>query len=160
MPARSGWKPGLTHIGTQKQLFLDDHRVESLKNAAFVLNPAKKYRDNPVYRRENPWEGNAIHYGAVLYDEQDQLFRMWVHNCHFTGTERVPKKAVASVPGITGQRWLYAVSADGYHWEKPDLGLVEFEGSTSTRMRVATRWYGTVWTHRVHRQPMGFISTN
>ena len=38
MPARSEWKPGLTHIGTQKQLFLDDHRVESLKHAAFVMN--------------------------------------------------------------------------------------------------------------------------
>ena len=113
MPARSDWKPGLTQIGTQKQLFLDDHRVESLKHAAFVMNPAKKYRDNPVYRREHPWEGNAIHYGAVLYDEQDQLFRMWVQNCHFTGKERKSKKTVSSVPAGTEQRRLYAVSADG-----------------------------------------------
>ena len=34
MSDRSNWKPGLTHIGSQKQLFLDDHRVESLQDAA------------------------------------------------------------------------------------------------------------------------------
>ena len=140
MPARSGWKPGLTHIGTQKQLFLDDHRVESLKHAAFVMNPAKKYRDNPVYRREHPWEGNALHYGAVCYDEQEQLFHMWYHNCHFSGTLRTPKKLVPSVPAKTGQRFLYAVSKDGYHWEKPDLGLVEFEGSTSNNILGPENW--------------------
>ena len=140
MPARSDWKPGLTHIGTQKQLFLDDHRVESLKHAAFVLNPAKKYRDNPVYRREHPWEGNAIHYGAVIYDERDQLFRMWVQNHHFTGEERVIKKTAGSVPAGTGKRWLYATSTDGYHWEKPDLGLVEFEGSIKNNILGPDNW--------------------
>ena len=36
--------------------------VESVSNAAFVMNPAVKYRDNPVIRRDQPWEGNDLHY--------------------------------------------------------------------------------------------------
>ena len=111
-----------------------------MQDAAFVINTAVKYRDNPVIRREHPWEGNVLHYGAVCYDEQEQLFHMWYHNCHFSGTLRTPKKLVPSVPAKTGQRFLYAVSRDGYHWEKPDLGLVEFQGSKNNNILGPENW--------------------
>jgi hypothetical protein len=140
MTDHSDWKPGLTHIGTQKQLFLDDYMVESVKNAVFELNPAVKYRDNPVIGRDRPWEGNDLHYASVLYDEQEQLFRMWYQNCHFTNDVRVPKKTVPTVPGKTGVRMLYAESKDGFHWERPELGLVEFEGSKANNIVGDENW--------------------
>ena len=43
MTSRSNWKPGLTHIGTKKQLFLDDGMVESVKHGAFVMNNLCRY---------------------------------------------------------------------------------------------------------------------
>ena len=84
MTARSDWKPGLTHIGTKKQLFLDDGMVESVKHGAFVMNNAVKYRDNPVIRRDRSWEGNDLHYGAVLYDDVDKLFKLWYSSLHYS----------------------------------------------------------------------------
>ena len=140
MPQHSTWQPGLTHIGTQKQLFLDDYLVESIKDAALVMNPAVKYRDNPVIGRDRPWEGNALHYGTVLYDEEEQLFRMWYHSIHYSSTQRVPKRLVPTVPAKTGQRSLYAVSEDGFHWEKPTLGRVEFEGSKDNNILAPENW--------------------
>ena len=67
----------LTRIGTDRQLFVDEHMVESTKHAAFTLNTATKYIDHPVIERDRPWEGETQHYGSVTYDEQEELFRMW-----------------------------------------------------------------------------------
>ena len=60
------WKGGLTHIGTDRQLFVDEYMVESAKHAAFTLNPATKYVGNPVIERDRPWEGQSLHYGSVV----------------------------------------------------------------------------------------------
>ena len=130
----------LIHIGGQKQLFLDDYLVESVKDVAFVLNPAVKCADNPIIRRDRPWEGNALHYGTVFYDEEQQLFRMWYGNLHFSATERVPKKLVPSVPKKTGGGTCYAVSEDGFHWEKPALGRVEHAGSKENNILAPENW--------------------
>ena len=51
MTDHSDWKPGLTHIGTQKQLFLDDYMVESLKNAVFEMNPTPVWPADATARR-------------------------------------------------------------------------------------------------------------
>ena len=114
MPDRGPWKPGLTHIGTQKQLFLDDYRIESLQNAAFVLNPAVKYRDKA-------WEGNAMNYGAVLYDEQDQLFRMWTTSTTWTPSAS-PKKSwpqsrpkLASASSTRSPKTVYTGKNEPFH---------------------------------------------
>ena len=45
MSDRSNWKPGLTHIGSQKQLFLDDHRVERHFEVAIALFPSAERSD-------------------------------------------------------------------------------------------------------------------
>ena len=140
MNEHAEWKPGLTQIGTQKQLFLDDSLVESVKHGAFVMNPAVKYRDNPVIRRDRPWEGNDLHYGAVLYDDHEKLFKMWYTNTHFSATERVPKKLVPTVPKKYARGVCYAVSEDGLNWEKPSLGRVEFEGSKDNNIVGPDGW--------------------
>lgn len=140
MTSQQAWKPGLTHIGSQKQLFLDDYMVESVTNAAFVMNPAVKYRDNPVIRRDQPWEGNDLHYGTVLYDPHEKLFRMWYGNLHYSATERIPKKLVPSVPNKVKRPICHAVSEDGFNWEKRPLHQVEFGGSTKNNMVAPESW--------------------
>ncbi len=133
--------PGtLIQIGGQKQLFLDDYLVESLKHVAITLNPATKCKTNPVIGRDRPWEGNELHYGTVFYDEEMGLFRMWYQSIHLSATERVPKKLVPTVPKKMHDRRCYAVSQDGINWEKPELGLVEFEGSTRNNILGPDNW--------------------
>ena len=50
----------LIEIGTRKQLFFDDHLIESRTGARQVLNPGVKAAGNPVVRQDRPWEGNDI----------------------------------------------------------------------------------------------------
>ena len=112
----------LIEIGSQKQLFLDEYLIESMTGARQVLNPAVKVPSNPVVRQDRPWEGNDIKYGSLVYDPDRQLFKMWYWS------QTVVKKD-KNEDEYTGRRACYAVSRDGYHWEKPALGKVEFRGS-------------------------------
>jgi len=53
-------------IGSQRQLFIDDHVVESMEPRVYRhLNQPLKYRDNPVIRMDKDWEhkGGLSHGG-------------------------------------------------------------------------------------------------
>ena len=102
------------HIGPERQLFLDDLLIESLDGLEIVMQrPVKP--DAPVLEGTEPWErgvasiiGNSLH-----YDEEDGLFKAWYDT----------PRGVA-----------YATSQDGVHWEKPSLGIREYEGSTDNNL--------------------------
>ena len=113
---------GLIDIGSRKQLLWDEYLIESLKDTRFVMNPATKATNNPVISRDKPWEGNYLHYTTVFYDEQEKQFRLWYSNRHL-------KPVAEDNPIETSGGECYATSKDGFHWQKPVLGLVEFEGS-------------------------------
>ena len=68
---------GLTHIGTQKQLFIDDYIVERTSHVKRVLNHGVKAPNNPVVSEDRPWETNYLRCNKVVYDEKDGLFKMW-----------------------------------------------------------------------------------
>lgn len=116
----------LIGIGTRKQLFFDDHMIESRTGARQVLNPAVKVAGNPVVRQDRPWEGNDIKYGSLVYDPERRLFRMWYWS------QTLEKRD--NEDHYSARKACYAVSRDGYHWEKPELGLVEFEESTANNI--------------------------
>ncbi len=122
-------------IGNSKQLFLDEFLLESLKDTALVLNHPRKAVDNPVIPRNRPWEGNYNHYGTVFYDPDQRKFRMWYSTSNWTP---VP----GGDPESAGRRICYAVSSDGYRWEKPSLGLVEFNGSRDNNIVGEDNWLG------------------
>jgi hypothetical protein len=106
--AKAAAPTGLMNIGSRKQLFVDDYLLESVRNTTRVMNPAEKVDGNPVLRPDKPWEGSDVYVSAVIFEEEEQLFRMWY---------------------TAGKLICLAASKDGVHWEKPVLGLVEYEGS-------------------------------
>jgi hypothetical protein len=76
----------------------------------------------PVIRPEHPWEGAGVAiYGTVMRDENTGRFQMWYLG--YSMNTR-PNKGLARVMNMC-----YAESDDGIHWEKPNLGLVEWKGS-------------------------------
>ena len=145
-------------IGNRKQLFLDRHVVESLTHAKRVLNPAAKHPANPLVKPDRPWEGHYLGLGRVLYDEDRKIFRMWYGSTdRFAAKKggdrlrpyrwdwsvedgRAVRRKVEEIYGYSeyaGRNdWirLYAESEDGIHWRKPNLGLVEFQGSRDNNM--------------------------
>ena len=115
--------PGIIDIGDRKQHFLDDLLVDEASRISRYMNRPNKHVGNPIIVADRPWEqgrsrgetGDVQLVGqTVLYDEEENLFKMWYLPSAFPDGRRP---------------WCYATSTDGFNWEKPDLGLIEFEGS-------------------------------
>lgn len=109
--------------GPWRRLFLDAMVVEGQQGLSRVFHAAEKHADSPVLKADRPWEhdgarGGPFLYGTVMWDEGK--LRMW-YLCY-------------------GGAWrnCYAESGDGIHWTKPNLGLVEFQGSKDNNI-----WYTT-----------------
>ncbi len=127
-----GKPPALLEIGRTKQLFVDAYIIESLTDARQVMNQATKHPNNPILTQDRPWEGNLIQTGTVIWDEVDQLFKMWYVTAQYVvGTDS--RGRVMDVPKEKNLN-AYAISRDGVDWEKPDLGFVEFRGSRKNNL--------------------------
>jgi len=101
-------------VASDKQLFIDHRFIDSFDNIHLVVNSPVK-RTEPVLRSDRPWDGFRLIYFSVAKD--NDIHKMWYQayddDQWHGGTPRL----------------CYAVSEDGLHWEKPNLGLVEYEGS-------------------------------
>lgn len=105
------------NIGNRRELFVDNFLIDRLTGAA------KQQVQQPVPREvvltaDKPWEGNTSAYYTVFRDG-DKL-RMYYRGSHF---DEATKKS--GHPEVA----CYAESSDGIHFTKPNLGLVEFNGS-------------------------------
>ena len=123
--------PGID-IGSDKQLFVDDYIIESLKNAKQAMNQAVKVDHNPVIGPERPWEGNNVRVDYVCFDEKDKVFKMWYSGSNSrVHPDRIPggPNGLVMMGGSEESVACLATSDDAIHWERPDLGLVEYRGS-------------------------------
>jgi hypothetical protein len=101
----------------------DDQSIPWRNNLELTMVTADKYPGNPVLTHGPegaPDHGHALMYGSVLHI--DGKFRMWYLGMPSTQLEH------GQAPGYW-RPMCYAESDDGIHWRKPELGLVEFNGS-------------------------------
>jgi len=101
----------------------DDESIPWRGNVKLTMVTADKHPANPVLKHGPegaPDHGHAVMYGSVL--RIGGKFRMWYLGMSQTTIER------GQAPGYW-RPMCYAESEDGVHWTKPDLGLVEFNGS-------------------------------
>ena len=78
-----------------------------------AVEPARK--SDVFFAGQSPWERDArVRINTVIYE--NGRYRLWYS---FTSTSKAGDSFTA-----------YAESSDGFEWERPELGLVEFEGST------------------------------
>ena len=106
------------HIGSRLELFVDEYLIHRMEGAHLVL-----HRPTPhevVVTHDNPWEGNSCGYKTVFQD--GELYRMYYRGSHVIHTQEGYHSPHPEVV-------CYAESEDGIHWTKPELGLIEFEGS-------------------------------
>jgi len=132
-------------------LLLDSRIVASITNARLELGTVQKHPANPLFVEEHfaeppkRWEARLDNvYPSVIYDEDDGVFKCWYKSFIVDeASNRTPLKQRPHQPYGESEReegLLYAVSADGIGWEKPALGIIDFEGSTANNlvMRRAT----------------------
>ena len=127
-------------IGSETQLFVDDGIVSAKSGVVRTLHQARRL-EQPVLRADRPWEGRRVYiYGSVYYDCDAGIFRMWYNT-------RLGRGHQHRAPGLrsrTGDIILYATSEDGVHWEKPDLGCHEFDGSVANNILLFDKHSPTV----------------
>ena len=125
-------------IGSTRQLFFDDYLIESLTNARQGLNPAIKVDDNPILRPERPWEGTHMRPLKVIFDPQDEIFRMWYGSADIAVRMENGQPVRGGDSGLLldsrNEVTCLATSKDGVDWHRPSLGLVEFDGSTDNNI--------------------------
>ena len=112
--------PSPVHIGSAKQLFLDDVLIEHSAGFARVMNPPVKA--GPALVPDKPWESHRIGaYGTVF--EDNGVFRMWY--------DTIPLGTDGSHDAVFLN---HATSTDGIHWEKTPLGLMDYQGSSDNNI--------------------------
>ncbi len=98
-------------IGNRLELFVDTHRVQSMSGVRLLLHHPQRMEVS--LRLNDAWDGRYGAYITVFEDEG--LFRMYYRGwAELKGGEQVT---------------CYAESQDGIRWTKPNLGLLEFNGS-------------------------------
>lgn len=143
----SGWAqdgdPSLPE--RERYLLLDSRIVASTENAELVLGEVQKYKGNPLFEEDKPWEKRFDNlYANVIYDEEEQIYKCWyspfiVDNSSKGMSLEQRKEAKYRAPYNREMAICYATSKDGITWVKPELGLVEFEGSKANNIL----WRGT-----------------
>lgn len=99
----------MINIGNRRECFFDDYLLEKEKTTA-ELRMHKPVRKGLLMRFDRPWEGSEVTFINVLFAEG--LYRM--HYVCNHGREK-----------YIG----YAESTDGENWVRPELGIIEFQGS-------------------------------
>lgn len=107
-------------------LLVDDHHVLYRSGTKRSLNQLKRYKQNPVIPQTKPWE-TTIAYCSVHRDAKTGKYELWYQAYHGKGNHLA-----------------YATSTDGIHWEKPSLGLVDFNGNKDNNLVMRIGYGGAV----------------
>lgn len=122
-------------IGHHWQLFVDDHLIERSVDLRRTARHPKRRKPNPLVIPEFPFEKRyKYHYtwdnGSVILDPRDRRFRAYWSQAQ--------------------KHTLHAESDDGVHWRKPELGIVEFAGSTRNNIICGDAHCSTVTYNEDH----------
>lgn len=117
-------------VGARRELFVDDYLIERLSPEASLRLHAPTPRE-VVLETDQPWEGSMSTYFTVFAD--DESYRMY-----YLGWEiDLDRSKLDPTQGVVEPHPMWACMAesrDGLRWEKPALGVVEYEGSTANNI--------------------------
>ncbi|MCC6679483.1 MAG: hypothetical protein IT445_01145 [Phycisphaeraceae bacterium] len=120
-------------VTSARQLFIDDWVISSTRSIKRTFHPMQKHPANPVIVADKPWEGAAVlGGGGTLRDEKTGQFRLWykAHHPIYGPPPKYPTKMRRSFA-------CYAVSDDGIKWDKPKLGVVQYQGNKANNIVLA-----------------------
>jgi len=110
-------------LGGRRELFVDHFLIEKMNDARLVLH--EPYDQGVVLRFDRPWEGAFCGYATVIKD--NERYRLYYRGLP------TAKKGDGSTLEVT----CYAESKDAIHWNKPNLGLFEINGSKKNNVILA-----------------------
>ena len=127
------------NIGSRLEPLVDNALIERFEGKAELLLHHPVARET-AFVHDAPWEGSGTGYHSVFKD--GDKYRMYYKAWHLDvqpGDKGKAKLNTGTHPLYT----CYAESADGVHWTKPNLGIVEFKGSKDNNIVLASgEWQG------------------
>lgn len=123
-----------------RHLLLDSRIIANTQNAHLTPGTVEKHASNPLMKEDKPWEVRFDNlYANILYDPVETRYRCWyspfiVHQSSRGTTLEQRENRRFIFPKKTEMGVCYATSRDGLKWEKPELNLVEFEGSKANNL--------------------------
>lgn len=131
----------------QRYLLLDSRIVQKVEAAGLRHAEVRKNPANPLIREgfrddpPRPWEARFDNvYPNVIFDREQGLFRAWyksfVRDASSEATPIHERPRTDYSTSAEGRRRgiLYAYSEDGIHWNRPELDLIDFEGSSENNL--------------------------
>ncbi len=123
--------PGLSlfaearRLDSDLQLVADRSIIEYLSGGA-TLRLGQPVEREVIFKSEKPWEGTAFAISSIYQHEG-------VYHLLYRGLNEASGKEDASSVYLC-----LATSRDGIHWERPELGLVEFQGSKANNITASS----------------------
>jgi len=126
-------------VERNRYLLLDSRIIDNTENARLNIGKVKKYKGNPLFEEDKPWEKRFDNlYANVIYDEQEKLYKCWyspfIIDLSSKGLTLEERKKREYNPPDREMAICYATSKDGIRWVKPELGLVEYKGSKANNI--------------------------
>tara|TARA_Y100000814_G_scaffold177210_1_gene129514 strand:+ start:1104 stop:2519 length:1416 start_codon:yes stop_codon:yes gene_type:complete len=121
-------------------LLLNDEIIEEVENSEIVVGSSTKHPKNPLFIEDKPWEKRFDNlYGNIIYDRNEKIYKCWYSpfivdysakgKSHDEMTKPYNDGHLKREMGIC-----YAYSKDGINWIKPNLGLVEYDGTNENNI--------------------------
>ncbi len=110
----------VVEIGSRRELFVDSYLIGKMSGGASRRLHTPTPRE-VVMVLDKPWERG----GYITIFQDGDLYRMYYQGvcCKIVSDPGIPEY------GTDDTAICYAESSDGIHWQRPELGLYEFEGS-------------------------------
>ena len=116
-------------LGSDRHLFIDNFQIDKKSKVTLTVNPPQL--KELVIIADKPWELNGISsYCNVFWDDNYKQYRLYYVPIH------LQSKPI--------YRLALATSKDGVHWEKPNLDVVEWQGSKENNIVIDSQREGTV----------------
>jgi hypothetical protein len=121
--ALNGLGRDIIALGNRRELMIDRFLIERMQGTQLILH--EPHDEGAVLLYNKPWEGAFCGYSTVIQD---------------SGTLRLYYRGLPNAglgDGNSKEVTCYAESQDGIHWDKPDLGLYQIDGSLQNNVILA-----------------------
>lgn len=139
---RTGSEDTKAMPSTRKYLLLDKRVVDRTDGVRLAVGKITKAPQNPLFKEDKPWEPRFDNlYANVVFDEQEKIYKCWYspfiidkRTTSVPREKRAGRNYIRVKPNAREMGVCYATSKDGLAWEKPKLGLVDFNGDKSNNI--------------------------